>query len=77
MILKALIETNDREIFDGIVGNDTENSFLTDRLELLLRTYKTYNLYSQQETLAYLGDKFRVVLVHHQICQILKSVKKF
>ena len=27
MILKALIETNDREIFDGIVGNDTENSF--------------------------------------------------
>ena len=25
MILKALIETNDREIFDGIVGNDTEN----------------------------------------------------
>ncbi|KAG7660630.1 RPA135 [[Candida] subhashii] len=61
MILKALIETNDREIFDGIVGNDIENSFLTDRLELLLRTYKTYNLYSKQETLAYLGDKFRVV----------------
>lgn len=77
MILKALIETNDREIFDGIVGNDTENSFLTDRLELLLRTYKTYNLYSQQETLAYLGDKFRVVFGSSQICQVLKSVKKF
>ncbi|ODV96448.1 hypothetical protein PACTADRAFT_16580 [Pachysolen tannophilus NRRL Y-2460] len=61
MILKALIETNDREIFDGIVGSDTTNSFLTDRLELLLRTYKNYNLYSQQETLAFLGDKFRVV----------------
>lgn len=62
MILKALIETNDREIFDGIVGADTSNSFLTDRLELLLRSYnKNYNLYSKQETLAYLGDKFRVV----------------
>ncbi|KAG7885007.1 hypothetical protein KL938_001264 [Ogataea parapolymorpha] len=61
MILKALIETNDREIFDGVVGADTGNSFLTDRLELLLRTYKNYNLYSQKETLAYLGDKFRVV----------------
>ena len=61
MILKALIETNDREIFDGIVGADSANSFLTDRLELLLRTYKQYNLYSKQETLAYLGDKFRVV----------------
>lgn len=62
MILKALMETNDREIFDGIVASDTSNSFLTDRLELLLRTYKTYNLYSQKETLAYLGDKFRIVL---------------
>lgn len=62
MILKGLIETNDREIFDGIIGDDLTNSFLTDRLELLLRSYnKTYGLYSKQETLAYLGDKFRVV----------------
>ncbi|KAK6460966.1 DNA-directed RNA polymerase I [Scheffersomyces coipomensis] len=61
MILKALIETNDREIFNGIVGSDIKNSFLTDRLELLLRTFKQYNLYSKQETLAYLGDKFRIV----------------
>ncbi|CAI5760164.1 unnamed protein product [Candida verbasci] len=61
MIFKALIETNDREIFDGIVGDETNNSFLTDRLELLLRSYKTYQLNGQQETLAYLGDKFRVV----------------
>ena len=25
--LESISETNDREIFDGIVGNDTENSF--------------------------------------------------
>jgi DNA-directed RNA polymerase I subunit RPA2 len=62
MILKALVETNDRQIFDGIVGAETKNSFLTDRLELLLRTYKSYNLFSKHETLSYLGDKFRVVL---------------
>ncbi|KAK9481232.1 hypothetical protein V1514DRAFT_3371 [Lipomyces japonicus] len=62
MILKALVDTNDRQIFDGIAGSDVSNSFLTDRLELLLRTYKTYNLYSQEETLAHLGDKFRVVM---------------
>lgn len=61
MILKALLETNDREIFDGIVASDITNSFLTDRLELLLRSYKSYNLHSQKETLAFLGDKFRVV----------------
>ncbi|KAK9472602.1 uncharacterized protein V1510DRAFT_378502 [Dipodascopsis tothii] len=62
MILKALADTNDREIFDGIVGSDTEDSFLTDRVELLLRTYKVYGLYSQDETLAHLGNKFRVVM---------------
>ncbi|KAK9466697.1 hypothetical protein V1512DRAFT_239075 [Lipomyces arxii] len=62
MILKALVNTSDREIFDGIVGSDTTNSFLTDRIELLLRTYKVYNLNSREETLAFLGDKFRVVM---------------
>ncbi|KAF8001835.1 hypothetical protein HF325_004336 [Metschnikowia pulcherrima] len=55
MILKALMETSDRDIFDGIVAADTSNSFLTDRLELLLRTYKRYNLHSKNETLAYFG----------------------
>lgn len=66
MILKALVETNDREIFEGLVGTagskGTENTFLTDRVELLLRTYKVYGLYSKTKTRAYLGEKFRVVL---------------
>ncbi|KAK4170277.1 putative DNA-directed RNA polymerase I subunit RPA2 [Cladorrhinum sp. PSN259] len=66
MILKALAETNDREIFEGLVGpassKGVENTFLTDRVELLLRTYKTYNLYTRNQTRAYLGQKFRVVL---------------
>ncbi|AEO70457.1 05080757-f4b0-47a4-a1ea-506a56be8cc7 [Thermothielavioides terrestris] len=66
MILKALVETNDREIFEGLVGppnsKGIENTFLTDRVELLLRTYKTYGLYTKTQTRAYLGEKFRVVL---------------
>lgn len=66
MILKALAETNDREIFEGLVGpagsKGTENTFLTDRVELLLRTYKSYGLYTKTKTRAYLGEKFRVVL---------------
>ncbi|KAH6689206.1 DNA-directed RNA polymerase I subunit RPA2 [Plectosphaerella plurivora] len=66
MILKALVETNDREIFESLVGprgcKAAQNTFLTDRVELLLRTYKTYGLYSKDETRAYLGEKFRVVL---------------
>ncbi|KAM0516938.1 hypothetical protein ACHAPE_005050 [Trichoderma viride] len=66
MILKALVETNDREIFEGLIGpmgsKAAKNTFLTDRVELLLRTYKAYRLYSKSETRAYLGQKFRVVL---------------
>ncbi|GMM31362.1 DNA-directed RNA polymerase I core subunit [Martiniozyma asiatica (nom. inval.)] len=61
LILKALVETSDREIFDGIVGSDVENSFLTDRLELLLRTFKNFKVNSNKEALAYLGNKFRIV----------------
>ena len=66
MILKALVETNDREIFHGLIGpagsKSVSNTFLTDRIELLLRTYKSYGLYSSSETRAYLGEKFRIVL---------------
>lgn len=61
MVLKALADTSDRDIFDGVVGSDAANSFLTDRLELLLRTYKSHGLHLRHATLAYLGDKFRVV----------------
>jgi DNA-directed RNA polymerase I subunit RPA2 len=67
MILKALVETNDREIFEGIVGPAGSKSleskqFVTDRVELLLRTYKAYNFYSRSQTRAFLGERFRVVL---------------
>lgn len=63
IILKALVDTSDREIFDGIIGKDTTNSFLTDRLELLLRGFKKRyaNLKNRTQILQYLGDKFRVV----------------
>lgn len=66
MILKALVETNDREIFEALVGpagsKAVENTYLTDRVELLLRTYKTYGLYTRSQTRSFLGQKFRVVL---------------
>ncbi|KAJ9315117.1 hypothetical protein DTO271D3_4570 [Paecilomyces variotii] len=66
MILKALVETNDREIFEGIVGGSNSkginNTFVTDRVELLLRTYKGYNLHSRSAVRSYLGEKFRPVL---------------
>ncbi|KAF2797719.1 beta and beta-prime subunits of DNA dependent RNA-polymerase [Melanomma pulvis-pyrius CBS 109.77] len=67
MVLKALVETNDREIYEGVVGAAgseglEDKQFVTDRVELLLRTYKVYGLHSQAKTRAYLGQKFKVVL---------------
>jgi DNA-directed RNA polymerase I subunit RPA2 len=67
MVLKALVETNDREIFEGLVGAAgsqglDEKQFVTDRVELLLRTYKVYGLHSRAKTRAYLGEKFKVIL---------------
>lgn len=66
MILKALVETNDREIFEGLIGvagsQGTGKTFMTERVELLLRTYKIYNLNGKAKTRAYLGEKFKPVL---------------
>ncbi|PGG99077.1 hypothetical protein AJ80_09409 [Polytolypa hystricis UAMH7299] len=66
MILKALVETNDRDIFERLVGREgskgMNNTFVTDRVELLLRTYKGYGVHSRDKTRAYLGSKFRPVL---------------
>jgi DNA-directed RNA polymerase I subunit RPA2 len=62
LILKALTGASDKEIFEGIMMQDYDNTFLTDRVELLLRSYKVYNLYTGDQCLEYLGDKFRVVL---------------
>ena len=66
MILKALVETNDREIFESLIGvNESKgirNTFMTERVELLLRTYKVYSLHGRASTRAFLGNKFRPVL---------------
>lgn len=67
MIFKALVETNDREIFEGLVGPAASaglegKQFVTDRVELLLRTYKAYAIHGKLKTRAYLGSKFRIVL---------------
>ncbi|KAL6714634.1 DNA-directed RNA polymerase I subunit RPA2 [Lecanora helva] len=66
MILKALVETNDREIFERLAGvhgaEGTRNAFITERVELLLRTYKNYKLNGKAKTRAFLGERFKVVL---------------
>ncbi|RXW25414.1 hypothetical protein EST38_g453 [Candolleomyces aberdarensis] len=62
LILKALVDASDKEIFEGVIMQDYENTFLTDRVELLLRSFKMYTMHTGSQCLEYLGDKFRVVL---------------
>ncbi|KAJ7075766.1 hypothetical protein C8R43DRAFT_1054076, partial [Mycena crocata] len=62
LVLKALVGASDKEIFEGVMMQDYENTFLTDRVELLLRSFKMFTLSTGQQCLEYLGDKFRVVL---------------
>ena len=44
LILKALKETSDREIYEQLIRGDHNNTFLSDRLELLLRESKNMHL---------------------------------
>ncbi|KAF5393051.1 hypothetical protein D9757_001185 [Collybiopsis confluens] len=62
LILKALVGASDKEIFEGIMMEDYDNTFLTGRVELLLRSYKTFTMRTGEQALEYLGEKFRVVL---------------
>ncbi|KAJ1728702.1 hypothetical protein LPJ61_003892 [Coemansia biformis] len=62
LVMRALVGATDREIFESIVGGDADNIFVRDRVELLLRAGKEYSVYTREQALAYLGDKFRVVM---------------
>ncbi len=62
MVLKALVDATDKEIFTSVAQGDFDNTFVTDRIELLLRSFKSYNLHTGSQCLEYLGDKFRVVM---------------
>jgi len=62
LILKSLVDASDKEIFEGIIMQDYDNTFMTDRVELLLRSFKMYTMHTGTQCLEYLGDKFRIVL---------------
>lgn len=62
LILKALKNTTDREIYEGLIRSDPSNTFLSDRLELLLKESKQMHLHTSVECLSYLGARFRILL---------------
>lgn len=64
MVLKALVGTTDREIYERVLAGDRSNTYLSDRVLMLLRDAKRYEsaLHSREAALAYLGARFKTVL---------------
>nr|WCZ58694.1 DNA-directed RNA polymerase I subunit RPA2 [Seculamonas ecuadoriensis] len=62
LILKALKETTDREVYDRVLQGDFENTFVTERVEAILREFHdNYSeCVSQEKALEYIGSRFRV-----------------
>lgn len=62
LIMKALVESNDREIMEGILHGDLENTFISGRVEGMLREFKKEGLYTRKQCLEYLGERMSTVL---------------
>ncbi|KAI8846540.1 DNA-directed RNA polymerase I subunit RPA2 [Chytridium lagenaria] len=62
LILRALRDSSDKELFQRITMGRTGNTFLTDRVELLLRSFQRFSVLSKRECLAYIGSKFHIML---------------
>lgn len=62
LMLKALKDTTDREIYEKLVRGDTSNTFLSDRVELILQDATKQALHTRRAVLSYLGSRFRAVL---------------
>lgn len=83
LILRSLKDSaTDLDIFENLTAGDAvKDTFLTDRVELLLRSVKRYGLRNKKMTLAYLGSKFHVMLDSPEDCteeqvgiELIKSV---
>ncbi|CAG8488279.1 548_t:CDS:10 [Acaulospora colombiana] len=61
LLAKSLVETNDRGIYEMLMLGDLENTFVSDRVELMLQEFKTLGVKSREQCLTLLGEKFRVV----------------
>lgn len=63
LLLRAWRQTTDREIYQLITQGDHDNTFLTDRVEVMLRSWregeKNQSINTQEECLSHIGSIFR------------------
>jgi DNA-directed RNA polymerase I subunit RPA2 len=62
IILKALGNYTDRQIYMRLMKGKYEKSDLSDKVEVLMKSGKSICLYSQDQFLEYLGKNFRLTL---------------
>ncbi len=63
LIMKALVDCTDEEIFLRIVKSASHGTDIGDRVELLITEGKRFHLlHSKSDYLAYLGGRFRMIL---------------
>lgn len=62
VVIKALEEMSDRQLYNKIVKGSTDNSFISERVEILISEIKKRSLFSQSQCLSYLGFLLRAIL---------------
>ena len=64
MLLKAFRECSDAEVYTRALGGDNADSFVSDRLQHILREHAAFDepLHSREQCLAFLGKLFRPAL---------------
>eukprot|EP01114_Cavostelium_apophysatum_P011466 TRINITY_DN2573_c0_g1_i3.p1 TRINITY_DN2573_c0_g1~~TRINITY_DN2573_c0_g1_i3.p1 ORF type:complete len:1133 (+),score=312.71 TRINITY_DN2573_c0_g1_i3:209-3607(+) len=59
-LLKALVPTTDREIYEKVTEGNINNTFMSDAIEMLLReSKKTLKLFTREQCLSYFGVAFK------------------
>ena len=62
LVMKALTNCTDREIYDRLVQGRSDNAWLTDRVELMLRGALHSDMKGRLDILRYLGKNFRLLM---------------
>ena len=64
LVLKALVGATDREIYEHVLAGETSNTYLSDRMLLLLRDAKRFGAatHNKKAALAFLGFRFRAII---------------
>ncbi|TNJ29405.1 DNA-directed RNA polymerase subunit B [Giardia muris] len=67
LVLKALIQTSDKEIHDQIVlcgsrGNQKEDDYISLRVKKMLSDFQEYGLWTRDDCRIYIGQRFRALL---------------